>query len=237
VTWDGAFNLRDLGGLPLVAGGSTRAGVVYRSGAPEWMTETGWQQARAAGLATIIDLRNAPSETARLPHHPVVGDAASFARVISTPTEDPSDQEFLRVCGPWLDHPRSYADNIAFFPARIAAVFDALASGEGAVLVQCAGGKDRTGMVVAMLLSLAGVEHDAIVADYEAAFRTANDFSRYNPALSRNFAHTDEELDEWMAERTAALRTWLLTLDVGVYLTDAGLGAATLERLRGLLTR
>lgn len=235
MTWDGAFNLRDLGGMPLVGGGVTRAGVVYRSGAPEWMTALGWQQAQAAGLQTIVDLRNAPSETARLPHHPVVGDAADFARAVSTPTEDPDDEEFMRVCGPWLDHPRSYVDNLAFYPEKFAAVFEALAGGDGAVLVQCSGGKDRTGMVVAMLLSLAGVEQDAIVADYEAAFRTANDFSRANPGLTRNFAATDEELDEWMTERTAALRSWLIELDVELYLRNAGVDAVDIDRLRRIL--
>lgn len=236
MTWHGAFNLRDLGGLPLVDGGVTTAGRVLRSGAPEWMTERGWNEARDAGLTTIVDLRNAPSETQRLSHHPVVAAAASsFATVISTPTEDPDDDEFMAVCGPWLDHPRSYADNLAFYPAKFAAVFTAIAASEGAVLVQCSGGKDRTGMVVAMLLTLTGVEVDAIVADYEAAFRTANATMLANPALHRHFATTDEELDEWMTDRTAALRDWLSVLDVAAYLRDAGLAPETLERLRGLL--
>ena len=48
MTWHGAFNLRDLGGLPLTDGGTTRAGRVFRSGSPEWMTERGWTDARDA---------------------------------------------------------------------------------------------------------------------------------------------------------------------------------------------
>jgi protein-tyrosine phosphatase len=236
VTWQGAFNLRDLGGLPLTGGGLTALGRVYRSGAPEWMTERGWGDARDAGLTTIVDLRNAPSETERLPHHPVIDAAVTkFASVISTPTEDPDDGEFMSVCGPWLDHPRSYADNLAFYPKKFAAVFTAIASSDGGVLVHCSGGKDRTGMVVAMLLTLAGVETDAIVADYEAAFRTANAAMLANPTLHRHFATTDDELDAWMIERTAALREWLYGLDVEAYLRDAGVSAATLERLGALL--
>ena len=236
MTWHGAFNLRDLGGLPFADGGTTRAGRVFRSGAPEWMTERGWDDARDAGLSTIVDLRNAPSETQRLPHHPVVAPSAmDFVSVVSAPTENPDDEEFMRVCGPWLDHPRSYADNLKFYPGKFAAVFSAIGDADGALLVHCAGGKDRTGMVVAMLLTLAGVEVDAIVDDYEAAFRTANATMRENPTLHRHFATTDEELDEWMTERTAALREWLSVLDVEAYLRDAGVSAETLERLRALL--
>ena len=236
MTWDGAFNLRDLGGLARIDGGQTVSGRVYRSGAPEWLTALGWQQAESDGLATIVDLRNAPSETRRLAHHPVVADSArAFVRTISAPTEDPDDEEFMAVCGPWLDHPRSYADNLAFYPSKFATVFRAIAADEGVVLVHCAGGKDRTGMIVAMLLSLAGVEHEAIVADYDEAFRAANELMRTDPGHHRRFARTPEELDEWMSQRTAALRTWLAALNVAEYLRTAGLSAAELQTLSTML--
>ena len=236
MTWHGAFNLRDLGGLPLIDGGTTAAGRVFRSGAPEWMTERGWGEARDAGLSTIVDLRNAPSETQRLAHHPEVSPTAlDFVSVVSAPTEDPDDEDFMRVCGPWLDHPRSYADNLSFYPGRFAAVFTAIGNAEGVVLVHCSGGKDRTGMIVAMLLTLAGVERDAVAADYEAAFRTANAMMRAHPTLYRHFATTDDELDDWMTERTAALRDWLSALEVAAYLEGAGVSPETVERLRGLL--
>ena len=236
MSWQGAFNLRDLGGLPLADGGTTVPGRVFRSGAPEWMTERGWAQARHAGLSTAVDLRNAPSETQRLPHHPVVAPSAmSFVSVVSTPTEDPDDEAFTEVCGPWLDHPRSYADNLAFYPSKFCAVFTAIGSAPGSVLVHCAGGKDRTGMVIAMLLTLTGVEQEAIVADYEAAFRTANAMMRQNPRLHRHFATTDADLDAWMAERTAALRVWLAGFDVEQYLREAGVSLSMLEVLRDLL--
>ena len=236
MTWNGAFNLRDLGGLPLIGGRTTVPGRGFRSGATEWLTDLGWSQAAVAGLTTIVDLRNHPSEAQREPHHPVVADDAEspFVRIVA-PTEDPDDDEFMRVCGPWLDHPRSYADNLAFYPNKFAAVFRAIADAQGAVLVHCAGGKDRTGMITAMLLSLGGVEREAIVADYEAAFRAANALMRADSAHHRRFAATDEELDEWMLERTAALRDWLETLDVERYLRDAGLDELRIGRLRTVL--
>ena len=106
--WPGGRNLRDLGGRALRRRGVTARGRVFRSGAPEYLTGQGWRQARAAGLRTVVDLRNAPAETGRRPGHPVIGPQSLSGLVfVPAPTEDPGDAEFLQVCGPWLDHPRS----------------------------------------------------------------------------------------------------------------------------------
>lgn len=235
MTWDGALNLRDLGGLPLVEGGSTERGRVFRSGAPEWMTAHGWTQAAASGLTTIVDLRNA-DEIGRRAHHPEVPSAVTERfTVIRTPTEDPDDDEFMRVCGPWLDHPRSYADNLRFYPEKYAAVFRSIARSPGAVLVHCSGGKDRTGLIAALLLTMAGVERTAVLDDYAAAFRAANDHFVAHPHLARHFARTAEELDQWVNERTATLDEWLDGFDLAAYLTAAGLSPDELESLRALL--
>ena len=133
-------------------------GRVFRSGAREYVTEEGWAAARAAGLRTVVDLRNAPAETGWAPDHPVVGPGSlDGVGVMSAPTEDPAEAEFLAVCGPWLDHPRSWADNARLAPDRISHVMRSIAESEPAVLAHCAGGRDRSGMVSAMLLQLAGV--------------------------------------------------------------------------------
>ena len=76
--------------------------------------------------------------------------------VVHAPTENPSDADFLAECGPWLDHPRSWSPNLRFYPDKIARVFEAIAAAESPVLVHCAGGRDRTGMIGSMLLALAG---------------------------------------------------------------------------------
>ena len=127
--WDGARNLADLGGLPFTAGGRTAHGRVFRSAATESMTDQGWADARAAGLATVVDLRN-QRERGR-------GAAAGIA-VVHAPTEDPDDAEFLSECGPWLDHPRSWAANLRLYPDKLARVFTAIAESGGPVLIHCA---------------------------------------------------------------------------------------------------
>ena len=58
VPWEGFYNARDLGGLPLRGGGSTRSGVFYHSATVGFVTARGWQQAYDAGVRTVIDLRN-----------------------------------------------------------------------------------------------------------------------------------------------------------------------------------
>lgn len=244
--WDGARNLSDLGGLPTRDGNQTRSGQVWRSGATEWMTATGWQAAARAGLVRVVDLRN-DAERNRQPHHPVV-DASVFEGievVFHTPTEDPNDPEFLAECGPWLDHPRSWDPNARRYPEKFTRVFTAIADSPGPLLVHCAGGRDRTGMIVSMLLALANVEHGAIATFYEAGFRGAASHRGhelgYDP-VTKAWVTTDEkawdpdELDNAIAERKPVVLEWLETMDVGGYLQEAGIDAERLRILRRLLT-
>lgn len=64
VSWEGAVNARDLGGVPTMAG-VTKEGRIFRMGRPEWLTEVGWQQAHDDGVRTIVDLRNSDERLRR----------------------------------------------------------------------------------------------------------------------------------------------------------------------------
>lgn len=233
--WDGAFNLWDLGGIARRDGTVTACGRAFRSGAPEHLTEQGWADARLAGVTTVVDLRN-ERERVRQPWHPAVGvGSLDGIAVIACPTEDPDDAAFMSVCGPWLDHPHSYADNTAFYPARFAAVFRAIAAAPGAVLIQCAGGRDRTGMVVAMLLALAGAAPEAIGQDYARAFRTASAHAARQAELHPERRHertfTPEQIEERIAERVPVLIDWIGGFDVAGYLSGAGVSDDELAQL------
>lgn len=242
--WDGARNLADLGGLPTVDGERTAYGRVWRSAAPEWMTAAGWRAAREAGLVRVVDLRN-EVERGRREDHPVVDEAAmDGVEVVHAPTEDPDDPEFLEECGPWLDHPRSWAPNVERYPAKLVRVLTAIADSPGPVLVHCAGGRDRTGLVASMLLCLADVEPDAIADAYEQGFREAGRHRGhglgYDPATgewvtAEDAAWSPEELDAAVADRRPVLLQWLSETDVAAYLTEAGLDQERIERLRQLL--
>jgi protein tyrosine/serine phosphatase len=230
VTWDGAHNLVDLGGLPTTDGGVTASGRVFRSGSRESITDNGWHDAHAAGLTTIIDLRSL-GEIGRRPTHPVVDETyIDRFTLVHAPTENPDDEEFQRICGPHLSHPRYYADNLAMWPEKFAAVFSGIAVASGAVLIHCGAGRDRTGMIAAMLLKLNGVTVDAIVADYADAVVRVNDHLRLNPSThERSFS--GDEFDERLADRSTTLAAWIDGFDVRRYLLDAGLTVVELDRL------
>lgn len=245
MSWPGARNLRDLGGRPLRDGGTTAYGRVFRSAAPEHLTDEGWAAAKAGGVRTVVDLRNAPAETRRTPDHPAIRPESLDGVVfVPAPTEDPDDAEFLRVCGPWLDHPRSWTDNARLAPQRIARVMRAVAGAETAVLIHCAGGRDRTGMICAMLLDLAGATVDAIVEDYGAGWRGAGaypghgwayDLDRQSWQHAHRPAVEPAELERQLADRLPALRDWAATFDTAAYLTSIDLSAAEIRRLGALL--
>lgn len=239
VSWEGAVNARDLGGLPTRAG-VTKTGRIFRMGRPEWLTDDGWQQAYNDGVRTIVDLRNA-EERHRRPSDPHVSDAvlAGFA-VIHTPTEDPSDAEFLRLCAPVLGSPECYRDNLRLWPEKFAAVFRAIASAEGAVVLHCAAGRDRTGMVTMLMLSLAGAAPEVIADDYEQAVRAFDEHARLvlqpQEPLPGWELRTADELDRWVVHTRGELVKALDGFDVAAYLLDAGLTSCELAFLRTRLT-
>lgn len=243
-TWDGARHLADLGGAALVAGGETRRGRVYRSAAPEWMTGRGWNDARSAGVSTVVDLRN-EMERGRNGAHPVL-DAGATAGItfVHAPTEDPSDADFLATCGPWLDHPCSWTDNLRMFPQQVARVLGAVARADSPVLVHCAGGRDRTGMVCSLLLMLAGATPETIVASYEGGFRGAAEHRGHGWSFDQvagawvpsvDEVWTEGELDAALDDRRPVLLEWIETFDAWTYVAVAGADDETRQRLGGLL--
>jgi hypothetical protein len=208
------------------------------------MTTDGWHAARAAGLGTVVDLRN-NVEAGRGQEHPVIDERACRGlEVVSAPTEDPDDPDFLAECGPWLDHPRSWAPNMARYPEKFAVVFSAIADARGGVLVHCAGGRDRTGMVCSVLLLLAGAEVSAIVDNYESGFRGAAGHRGHGLGYDlttgewRTMPDQDwsvAELDAALADRRPVVEEWARDTDPAAYLTAAGLDDRRVSRLRELL--
>jgi len=224
--WDGAVNARDLGGLPTTTG-AIKEGRIYRMARSEGLTEAGWRRAYDEGVRTIVDLRNA-AERQRWPTDPPVSDAL-LARffMINAPSEDPSDSEFLRVCAPVLNSPASYRDNLRLWPEKFAAIFRAIAASDGAVVIHCAAGRDRTGMVSMVLLSLAGVAPEVIADDYALAVRAIEDHARLTetPGEPRPEweQRTDAEFEGWVAHTRAELIKALDGFDAARYLGLIGL--------------
>ena len=152
----GAVNFRDVGGLP-AGSARTRSGILYRSGNLAHLEAAGVDALRDLGVRRIIDLRDddevtyAPSRiegldlaTTRVPLF--LGSVASFFE------EDMSLDDMYRALV------EESADGIV---QAVRGVID-----DQPVLVHCTVGKDRTGVTVALTLAAAGVDTDAVIADY-----------------------------------------------------------------------
>ncbi|GGC81455.1 protein-tyrosine-phosphatase [Tersicoccus solisilvae] len=234
--WEGAINVRDLGGLPIAGGGRIASGRLFRSGRTETMTTAGWVQLRADGVSTVIDLRN-DDERGRRASDAVVDEAGldGLTRLVR-PTEDPTHLDFKQLCWPYLNTPKYYADNLRLWPERfVRIVHDIAVAPPGGVLVHCSGGRDRTGLVVMLILQLLGVPHEAIADDYERGVRAANERFRVIDHPVERY-RTPEQLDAWVAETRDHLLRTLAELDAADFLLRAGLAPEDLDALRDRLT-
>ncbi|MFC9770346.1 MULTISPECIES: tyrosine-protein phosphatase [unclassified Pseudarthrobacter] len=225
IDWDGAVNAWH------VAGG------VYRMGRREWLTEAGWRQAYDDGVRTVVDLRNA-AEARRRDTDPVVPAAALHGlAVVSAPTEEANHKQFAALTGPYLNDPAYYADNARLFPDRIVAVFRALATAadRGAVVLHCAAGRDRSGLVAAMVQDLAGDSDHQIAEGYRRAARGINErYRTHGPPHDRERYLADDELAPLLDQRGKAVVDFVRTLDSRGYLLKNGLSGAELDAVLSL---
>jgi protein tyrosine/serine phosphatase len=158
--WPDCLNARDLGGLPTASGRRIRTRALIRSDRLDRLSPAGIGALRAYGVGRIIDLRSATEvQTAPGPfaadpllvHEPFIDEVADLRRNRATETS------LVQIYKGSLDRNGS----------RIAAGLAAVANApEGGVVIHCHAGKDRTGVLVALLLAAVGVPMEEIAADY-----------------------------------------------------------------------
>ena len=160
---DGTFNFRDLGGYPTVDGRQTRWRTLFRSGSLHNLSPDGQQQLVDLGVRTLVDLRY-PAEVAASPCVFAVPGPIEYR---SMPLiEDPQRETDRSV--PELD--AVYRLIVGTRQAQLVAIVEALASRAALpAVVNCTAGKDRTGVVVAFILSLVGVRAATIIEDYASS--------------------------------------------------------------------
>ena len=223
--WDGAVNAWH------VSGG------IYRMGRREWLTEAGWKQAFDDGVRTVVDLRNA-SEGRRRDADPVVPAAAwAGIDVVQAPTEEPNDPRFTAVTGPYLNDPAHYAENARLFPEKLVGVFRAIAvaAPKGDVLLHCAAGRDRSGLVAAMVQDLAGDSDEEIAEGYRRAARGINErYRTHGPPHDRERYLQEPELAALLEQRGLAVVSFVRRLDTRSYLLANGLTSTELEAVLAL---
>ncbi len=157
-------NFRDVGGIRAATGRSVRLNKMYRSASPGYLSEEDAILVRQLGLSTIVDLRTeaeriadgvAPDALgAHVLHVPFIGQLWDHEGVVT-------DSDAATFLG------ERYIDMLEVGGDALAEVISAIAFRPGPVLVHCMAGKDRTGLVVAAVLSMLGVDETQIILDYE----------------------------------------------------------------------
>jgi protein-tyrosine phosphatase len=236
VPFEASFNFRDIGGYETRDDRRVRWGAVYRSDTLHRLTTADLERALQLGIRTVIDLRSA----GELERSGRFGRAHEVA-FHNLPLEeevaiDPPDRELAEP-----PPGEFYVEMATAGRAAIANILRVIAEGEHAVVFHCFAGKDRTGVLAALLLALLGVPDDTIVADYHLS----------DQALAPAIAWAESNDPQWAA-RMAAFPPWLLRaphdtmqafLDVlrerhgsiDGYLTDAGVEPAVIDTLRARL--
>lgn len=158
---NGTLNTRDLGGLPVSGNGRTRFGVFFRSDVPMDLQATDFERLAQLGLSTVIDLRQT---------HELERDKNSLAARSGIDYQNVEIWGHIEAAG---DQPTDPWDITAFYLRALdhagsgfVRVMTLLANARGASLFHCTAGKDRTGLVAALLLEAVGVERDTIIEDF-----------------------------------------------------------------------
>jgi protein tyrosine/serine phosphatase len=168
LVWDGCLNVRDLGGHATEDGGHTAFGAVIRADSVRRLSEAGWLQLVDYGISRIVDLRHADELAAdpdgdvpvEVVHVPVLPDPAwPYWAEVDAVADAAGDAAGARAAV-YLEFLERFGDG---FGDAITAVADAP---PGGVVIHCFAGKDRTGLVAALLLRLAGVSVRDVAADY-----------------------------------------------------------------------
>lgn len=237
---NGAFNLRDFGGYPS-AGGHVRRGLLYRSGTMHHLSEDEERHLASLGICTVFDLRRRGERDAE----PTRWCAAAGLDLLSRDHDQSAGvlEEMLRDDELTPSRLREAMLNLYRLLARehgpsYRIIFGRLLDGKIPLLLNCAAGKDRTGVGVALILSALDVPRDMILADYMMTSQVA-DFSRIVRGRYARFSR------ETLAPLFAADPEYLLSAfgqmeeeygGVDAFLADQlGIGMPEKKRLRELL--
>ncbi|HXB47337.1 MAG TPA: tyrosine-protein phosphatase [Streptosporangiaceae bacterium] len=227
----GVLNLRDVGNYPVAGGGSVRWRALLRSDALHQMDQGGLAVLAGLDLRTVVDLRTQPETQAAPSMLDGLGASVTHVSILhgdlqSLPLELEAIYRYMVV---------ECADEIAEAIRALCAA-DAFPA-----LVHCSAGKDRTGMVIALVLAVLGVPDDVIAADYALSSRYLDPDS--TPAIGQLQASTGlgDSLTRPLLISPPALILdvlhWVRAAGGSVegFLLDHGLTKADLDQLRSAL--
>ncbi|MEV0704006.1 tyrosine-protein phosphatase [Saccharopolyspora sp. NPDC050389] len=228
--WDGSLNARDLGGLRVGTGRKIRWGAVVRAEDPAALTAAGWSALQQHGIRTIIDLTGDDEE------EPDTAPRPPELTTVRLPLDNHSDTEFWDRWGGGIScTPLYYRAFLDRFPRRTAEVCEAIARAEpGGVLVHCGGGRDRTGLIVLVLLALVGADSADIADDYALSHvRRAELCTRVG--LGDDTPKIEQLIAEHGTTAGDLIHEAATSRDMAAYLRSGGLSDADLTALRDRL--
>jgi protein-tyrosine phosphatase len=196
----------------LAGGGITASGVLLRSDNLQGLTPNDVTALEKRGVRVVVDLRTGGEVQLEGPG-PLVGRMDIRHRSLYPERGAQTDvavEDIMIGNAPIVD---VYLGYIRHRPDSIVGALEDIASGAGAVLVHCAAGKDRTGIVVAFALAAAGVEREAIVADYAATAERISLIMARLRASPTYAADLDDEPDEAHAPRAETMEAVFEALD------------------------
>lgn len=229
--WPDCRNVRDVGSMPLRDGGFVRRGVLIRSDNLERLGVDGVAAVRELAPRLIIDLRTEGFDIPQGPH-PFEADPV-YRRLAYIDLERDAERDPEREATVVATYRGSVDRNGHMIAAIVLAIGGADETGEtgrpvgigrageGPVVVHCHSGKDRTGVIVALLLDLVGAERSAIAADYaySALAQQRSDGSEAPSVVPETILATLQHVDT----RYGGVRR---------YLHDHGVSAEVVETIR-----
>ena len=215
VLFEACFNFRDLGGYETRQGERTRWQMLYRSDSLHRFTPADVALFHSLAIRTVIDLRSG-TELEDHGRFRVAGDGTAWHHApmldnlklrVPADGEPAPVREQRAVANP-------YVYIVDGFGASIATTFKLLAADKALPAVfHCMSGKDRTGVVSALLLDLLGVPEEAIAADYalteETRARSTSWIEVNEPELAAFFARIPPDLNRAHPEKILELLSYI----------------------------
>jgi protein-tyrosine phosphatase len=240
------LNVRDVGGIKTTSGQAVNTGRLIRGGKPDDITREDLDVlSKEVGVTTFLDLRG-PAQFERAGNSEIV--RRGLARV-NVPLSKRTPVQGLELdfvvgrleAGTMGDHRASYLRFVSSSDRFKLAMETIVDQGNGAVFVHCTAGKDRTGIMVAIILSAIGVHRDDVVADYAESSRATAELVRTFFGSSPRFRQIQSTLDpELLSSYTGAapevMQDVLTSVDENYgsprqYLLDLNDGTQILEDL------
>jgi protein tyrosine/serine phosphatase len=231
IALQGAANVRDLGGLPLRGGGTTAPGVLLRADNLQGLTARDVHRLVGdLGVRAVVDLRTAVEvelegpgplvgeERVQIRHRSLMPEVGARTDVALDGTLPWQGREFENDRGE-SGAVQAYLSYLLDRPDSVVGALRDVADASGAVVVHCAAGKDRTGMVCALALEMVGVQRAAVIADYVATGE------RIEPLLARLRASPTYAAD-LEGRPTESHRPRAETMDRALELVDERYGGA-----------